>query len=174
MGSTNLSKYIDVYFNDLGQSTASLGNFVLVTGIVSVFASIFIVPLISKLKNHLLFIIIIQMISSIIVFYVFRANNFILSIYTIYNVYIIFKAVYLPMEQNYISTYADQNTIGTISGIRQSFVSIGNVIGPLFGGVLYSVRPLLLFDVSGILFLVGALILVIILLVDKRHITKTL
>jgi DHA1 family multidrug resistance protein-like MFS transporter len=78
------------------------------------------------------------------------------------------------MEQNYISTYADQNTIGTISGIRQSFVSIGNVIGPLFGGVLYSVRPLLLFDVSGILFLVGALILVIILLVDKRHITKTL
>lgn len=174
MGSTNLSKYIDVYFNDLGQSTTSLGNFVLVTGIVSVFASIFIVPLISKLKNHLLFIIIIQMISSIIVFYVFRANNFILSIYTIYNVYIIFKAVYLPMEQNYISTYADQNTIGTISGIRQSFVSIGNVIGPLFGGVLYSVRPLLLFDVSGILFLVGALILVIILLVDKRHITKTL
>ena len=36
MGSTNLSKYIDVYFNDLGQSTTSLGNFVLVTGIVSV------------------------------------------------------------------------------------------------------------------------------------------
>lgn len=168
MGSTNLGKYIDVYFNDLNLSTNSLGDFVLVTGIVSVLTSIFIVPIVSKFKKQLTFIIILQILSSIIVFYVFRANNFILTIYTVYNVYIIFKAIYLPLEQNYISRHADKDSIGTITGIRQSFVSIGNVIGPLVGGLLYSVRPLLLFDVSGILFLLGALLLCIVLILQKR------
>ncbi|MDD3999413.1 MAG: MFS transporter [Bacilli bacterium] len=168
MGSTNLSKYIDVYFNDLGLSTTSLGNFVLVTGFVSVAASALIVPFVSKLKRQLLFIIITQIISALIVFYVFRANNFILSIYTVYNVYIIIKAVFLPLEQNYISRQVDRDSIGTITGIRQSFVSIGNVIGPLLGGLLYSIKPLLLFDISGTLFLMGAFLLSIVLLMEKR------
>lgn len=169
MGSTNLSKYIDVYFNDLGLSTTALGNFVLVTGIVSVIASVFIVPLVSRLRNHLLVIVIIQTLSSLIIFYVFRANKFILNMYTVYNVYVIFKAIYLPMEQNYISRYADEKTIGTISGIRQSFVSIGNVIGPFFGGMIYSFSPLWLFDVSGILILLGTGLIILIMFLEKRN-----
>lgn len=170
MGSTNLSKYIDVYFNDLGLSTTSLGNFVLVTGIVSVVTSILIVPIVSKFKNQLVFIIIIQILSSLIVFYVFRANNFILTIYTVYNVYVMLKAIYLPLEQNYISRQADKDSIGTITGIRQSFVSVGNVIGPLFGGVLYSIKPLLLFDISGVLFLIGALLLFFVLFLQRKEV----
>lgn len=173
MGSTNLSKYIDVYFNDLGYSTTSLGNFVLVTGIVSVLTSLFIVPFVSKIKKQLVFIIIIQILSSIIVFYVFRANNFILTIYTIYNIYVIFKAIYLPLEQNYISRQADQESIGTITGIRQSFISIGNIIGPLLGGVLYGVNPILLFDISGILFLFGGFLLYIVLVLQKKELQNT-
>ena len=169
MGATNLSKYIDVYFDDLNLSTKALGNFVLVTGIVSVVTSVLIVPIVSKFKKQLKFIIIIQVLSSIIVFYVFRANNFLLTIYTVYNIYIIFKAIYLPLEQNYITMHADKDSIGTITGIRQSFVSVGNVIGPLFGGVLYSIKPLLLFDVSGILFLLGALLLFFVLRLQKRE-----
>lgn len=169
IGSTNLSKYIDVYFNDLNLSTTSLGNFVLVTGIVSVVASIFIVPFISKLKKQLVFIIVIQILSSLIVFYVFRTSNFILNVYTIYNIYVIFKAIYLPLEQNYISRQADKDSIGNVIGIRQSFVSIGNVIGPLFGGLLYNIKPLLLFDISGIFFLVGAFLLFIVLVIQKKE-----
>ena len=172
MGSTNLSKYIDVYFNDLGLSTTSLGNYVLITGIVAVVTSILIVPIVSKFDKQLVLIIVMQILSSLIVFYVFRANNFILTIYTVYNVYIMFKAIYLPLEQNYISSRADKDSIGTITGIRQSFVSVGNVIGPLLGGVLYSIRPLLLFDISGILFLIGAFLLLIVLFLEKKKLQK--
>lgn len=168
MGSTNLSKYIDVYFDDLGLSTTSLGNFVLVTGIVSVITSVLIVPFISRLRKQLLFIIIIQVLSAFIVFYTFRASKFILTIYTVYNVYVMFRAIYLPLEQNYISRQADQDSFGTIAGIRQSFISIGNVFGPLLGGILYSVKPLLLFDISGILLLLGAILLVFIIFMDKK------
>src|SRR5690554_4786305 len=170
IGATNLSKYIDVYFNDLSLSTTALGNFVLVTGIVSVITSVLIVPIVSKFKKQLTLIIIIQILSALIVFYVFRASEFILTLYTVYIVYIIFKAIYLPLEQNYISRHADKDSIGTITGIRQSFVSVGNVIGPLFGGILYGIKPLILFDSSGVLFLVGAFLLFLVLRIERKEI----
>lgn len=173
IGATNLSKYIDVYFNDLNLTTTSLGNFVLVTGVVSVVTSIFIVPFVSKLKKQLLFLIILQILSAFIVFYVFRASKFLLTVYTVYNVYIIFRAIYLPLEQNYISKQADEGSFGTIIGIRQSFISIGNVVGPLLGGVLYSIRPLLLFDSSGLFFLVGAVLLFVVYIMQKKKKIKT-
>lgn len=175
IGATNLSKYIDVYFNDLNLTTTSLGNFVLVTGVVSVVTSIFIVPFVSKLKKQLLFLIILQILSAFIVFYVFRASKFLLTVYTVYNVYIIFRAIYLPLEQNYISKQADEGSFGTIIGIRQSFISIGNVVGPLLGGVLYSIRPLLLFDSSGLFFLIGAVLLFVVYIMQKRELkTETI
>lgn len=168
IGSTNLSKYIDLYFSDQNISTSILGNFVLVTGIVSVITSIFIVPLVSRSKRQLSLLIGIQLLSALIVFYVFRASRFLETMYTVYNIYIMLKAIYLPLEQNYISRHANQNTIGTISGIRQSFISLGNVIGPLLGGLLYGIKPLLLFDTSAIFFLLGGLLLVIILILERR------
>src|SRR5690554_4850563 len=75
IGSTNLSKYIDVYFRDLNLSTTSLGDFVFVTGLVSVVTSIFIAPLVAKIKKQLTVIIIIQVLSALIVFYVFRRSE---------------------------------------------------------------------------------------------------
>src|SRR5690554_649621 len=174
MGSTNIAKYLDVYFNDLGHSTTSLGNVVLVTGIVSVVTSIFIVPIVSKFKKQLSFIIVIQFLSAIIIFFVFRASNFMLAIYSFYNVYNMFKAIYLPLEQNYIAKSADDDSIGTITGIRQSFVSIGNVIGPLLGGLIYSIKPLRLFDSSGILFILGGIILLFVLRRDNKSVQEEL
>lgn len=170
IGSTNVSKYIDVYFNDLNLSTTALGNFVLITGIVSVITSIFIVPFVSKLKKQLVFIIIIQVLSSVIIFYVFRASDFMVTVYSVFMIYVVFKAIYLPLEQNYISRQADEDSIGIVMGIRQSFLSIGNVIGPLFGGVLYGIGPLILFDSSSIFFLIGGFLLLIVLLMQNRKI----
>lgn len=170
IGSTNVSKYIDVYFNDLNLSTTTLGNFVLITGIVSVITSIFIVPFVSKLKKQLVFIIIIQVLSSVIIFYVFRASDFMVTVYSVFMIYVVFKAIYLPLEQNYISRQADEDSIGIVMGIRQSFLSIGNVIGPLFGGVLYGIGPLILFDSSSIFFLIGGFLLLIVLLMQNRKI----
>ena len=75
IGAINLSKYMDVYFNDLGYDPQQLGTFVFVTGIVSVIASVFIVPLFARFKKQIFAISVIQLLSAAIVFYVFRASN---------------------------------------------------------------------------------------------------
>lgn len=168
IGSTNLSKYLDVYFNELGYNPQQLGTFVMVTGFVSLFASLILVPLFAKSRKLLSTIAIIQVLSAIIVFYTFRANNFILVIYTIYMFYVIFKTIYQPLEQNFISRHAKGGKYGGVMGLRQSFVSIGMVIGPLLGGLLYQKRPLLLFDFSGIVFLIGALLLVVVYIMQRK------
>ncbi len=159
MGVTNLGKYIDVYFNDLGYSPGDLGTFVMVTGFVSLATSIFIVPFVAKFKKRLRLIIIMQIINAFIIFYVFRATQFIIVIYTIYMVYMVFRSIYQPLEQNYISEHAIDNRYGTIMGIRQSFFSLGMVIGPLVGGFLYDINPLLLFDSTALTFLIGVILL---------------
>ncbi len=160
VGATNLNKYMDVYFNELGFNPQQLGTFVMATGFVSLFASVLIVPLVARIKRMLSLIAIIQILSSVIVFYVFRAQQFLIAAYTVYMFYIIFKTIYQPLEQNYISLHAKEGKYGTVMGIRQSFVSIGMVIGPLLGGVLYEIKPLVMFDFSGIMFLIGAMLLI--------------
>lgn len=169
IGAINLSKYMDVYFNDLGYDPQQLGTFVFVTGIVSVIASVFIVPLFARFRKQIFAIAIIQILSAAIVFYVFRASKFLLVVYTIYMIYVVFKAVYQPLEQNYISLNAKEGNFGKVMGVRQSFLSIGMVIGPLLGGFLYEKNPLLLFDSSAITFLIGVVLLVFVYLIKKRN-----
>lgn len=169
IGAINLSKYMDVYFDELGYSPLQLGTFVFTTGIVSVLTSIFIVPLFAKFKKQILAIAVIQILSALIVLFVFRASNFLLVVYTIYMIYVIFKAVYLPLEQNFISLHAEEGKFGRVMGVRQSFLSIGMVIGPLLGGFLYERSALLLFDSSAITFLIGVLLLGVVYILEKKH-----
>ncbi len=172
MGVTNLGKFIDVYFNDLGYSTGQLGTFVMVTGFVSLGTSIFIVPFVARFKKRLLLLIILQILNAAIIFYVFRANNFLLAIYTVYMLHMVFRSIYQPLEQNYISEHAIDNRYGAIMGIRQSFYSLGMVIGPLVGGFLYDRSPLLQFDAAAITFLIGVVLLVITYIFQKQEETK--
>ncbi|MBN2876392.1 MAG: MFS transporter [Bacilli bacterium] len=160
MGATNLNKFIDVFFNDMQLTSLDLGQFKMVTGLVSLFASIFLVPYFSRVRKQIGLMIIIQLLSAAIVYYTFRANTFILTAYTIYMLYIIFKAIFTPLEQNYISLHAKEGEYGKIMGIRQSFISIGMVLGPLVGGFLYEKSALLLFDSSATTFIIGVIILV--------------
>ena len=169
IGSINLSKYIDVYFDELGYSPKDLGTFVMATGIVSLFSGILLVPLFAKFKKQLFLISIFQMISATIVLYVFRASNFLITIYTVYMIYVILKAVYQPLEQNYISKHAMEGQYGRVMGVRQSFVSIGMIIGPLAGGFLYEKKPLLLFDFSAITFLIGVILLGLVYILEKKN-----
>lgn len=169
LGAINLSKYIDVYFDELGYSPSDLGTFVFATGIVSLFSSIFIVPLFAKMKKQLLVIGITHIIASIIVFIVFRGLNFLLLMYTVYMIYVVIKAIYTPLEQNYISRYAKENQYGSIMGLRQSFVSLGMVVGPLLGGFIYDIKPLYLFDFSAVSFLIGVVLLIFVYLLEKKQ-----
>ncbi len=161
IGMINIGKFLDVYFIDLGYTKSELGQFVFVTGIVSVLTSIFIVPLVVKMKRQLTIMIWIQLFSSVIIFFVFRNDEFILLLYTVFMVYILLRAVYAPLEQNYISTHAKDGKYGTIMGVRQSFFAVGMVIGPLIGGFLYYLKPLYVFDFSVLMFIIGFILLLI-------------
>jgi DHA1 family multidrug resistance protein-like MFS transporter len=169
MASTNLSKYIDVYFLDLGYSESDLGTYVMLTGFVSLFASIFLVRLANKVKKQLLLIQIMQVLSALIVFYVFRSYRFMTMMYSFYLIYVVFKTLYVPLEQSYIAKEAKQGQYGSIMGLRQSFVSLGMVLGPVLGGFLYDRSPLLHFDFNGALFLVAVLILGLVKILEKKE-----
>ncbi|XFA98459.1 MFS transporter [Candidatus Izemoplasma sp. B36] len=168
MGAINLNKFIDVYFNDQGLDSLQLGTFKMVTGYVTLGTSILLVPLFAKFRKQIGFMIILQILSAIIVFYTFRANDFVRTAYSIYLIYILIKAVFTPLEQNYISSHVKDGQYGKIMGVRQSFISIGMVIGPLLGGFLYERSSLLLFDSSAIAFIIGFILLAVVLILDKK------
>jgi MFS family permease len=168
IGAINLSKYIDIYFDELGYNPQQLGTFVMATGIVSLAASILIVPYFARFKKQLKVIAVIHLLSAIIIFYVFRAPAFLLTMYTVFMIYVVLKAVYQPLEQNYISLHAKEGKYGSVMGLRQSFISIGMVIGPLLGGFLYEVRPVLLFDFSGFAFIAGVILLGVVYMIEKK------
>ena len=172
MAGTNLSKYIDVYFIDLGYTEYDLGTYVMITGIVSLFASIFLVRLATKFKKQLLLISIMNLISSAIVFIVFRSNHFMTMMYTAYLIYVIFKTLYVPLEQSYIAKEAKEGQYGSIMGLRQSFVSLGMVLGPVIGGFLYNESPLLLFDFNGALLIIGVIFVFIVMVIESRRIRR--
>lgn len=169
MGKINTEKYLDVYFNDLGYSSGDIGTFVLVTGIVSLSASIFIVPLFNRYKNKLFMIAVMHAMAALILIYVFRSSAFMTSIYSIYMLYIVIRTVYQPLEQSYISNYATDGKYAMIMGVRQSFLSLGMIVGPVVGGLLYQITPRYLFDSSAILFIMSTLCLMIVILMLKKQ-----
>jgi MFS family permease len=168
IGGINLSKYIDVYFDELGYNPQELGTFVMASGIVSLLASVLIVPFVSRFKRQLGVLALLHICSAIIVFYVFRETAFLLVIYTVYMIYIVLRTIHQPLEQNYIAYNVKDGKYGAIMGLRQSFVSIGMVVGPLLGGFLYERSPLLLFDMSAYAFLLGVVFLICTALLKKK------
>ena len=159
IGAINISKYTEVYISDLNQGSEGIGNFVFVTGIVGIITAIFIVPIIIKMKKDINLMILINILSGIIVFIVFRMNAIVVGLYTVFMIYVIFKAIYGPLETSFISSFAKDNEHGKLMGIRQSFFAIGFVIGPLIGGFIYDYSPLLVFDISVLMFVLAALMI---------------
>lgn len=172
IGAINISKYIDVYLIGLGYTTNQLGTFVMWTGWVAIATNFILVPLILKLKKDMTIMVVIQIISAVVVFFVFRSNNILITLYTFFMIYVVIKAVYQPLEQSYISTHAEDERYGTIMGIRQSFFAIGMVIGPLIGGFLYDIEPTLIFDFSALMFGLGFILLILVRSRIKKELLK--
>ncbi len=162
LGAINVSKYIEVYMNHIGFGPETIGTFVFATGMVSLFANTVITPLLAMLKRDFTLMVIIQLLSAIIIFIVFRIDDFIIAIYTLFMAYVVLKAVYTPLEQHFISTFAKKGEYGQVMGVRQSFFSIGMVLGPLIGGFIYNYQKMWVFDFSAIMFIVGLILLLII------------
>lgn len=166
---SNVDKFLDPFFKISGLNSGDVGNFKLVVGFVSVFASIALVPIFSKFKNKLGLMAIFQILSAIIVFITFRMSNFLLAAYTILMVYIMIKAIFQPIEQEYISTYAKNDEVGKIVGVRQSFLSVGTIVGQSFGALLFGKSPLLLFNSSVIIFILSVGLIFISALTRKKQ-----
>lgn len=162
LGTITISKFIEVYMSDFGFSPRDIGYFVGITGIVSLFTTIFIVPIVSKLNRDFPFMLLIQLLSAVIIFIVFREENIMIALYTLFMLYVILKTLYTPLEQSYIASHASEENLGTVMGIRQSFVSIGLVLGPLLGGFLYDYKPLYAFDFSAIMLLLSFVLILVV------------
>lgn len=160
LGAINVSKYSEVVMNKVGYSTADIGNFVFWTGIASIVATIVLVPLVAKLKQDFTVMIVIQILSAIIVFIVFRSNQLLLMLYTLFMVYVLLKTIYVPLEQHYISSHSKPGEYGKMMGVRQSFFSVGLVVGPLIGGFLVELQTIYVFDFSVLMFVLGAILLI--------------
>ena len=159
IGAINISKFTEVYISDLHQGSEGIGNFVFVTGIVGIITAIFIVPIIIKMKKDINRMIMINILSGIIIFIVFRMNAIIIGLYSVFMIYVILKAIYGPLETSFISSFAKDNEHGKLMGIRQSFFAIGFVIGPLIGGFIYDYNPLLVFDISVLMFILASIMI---------------
>ncbi len=159
---TNVQRYLDAYVTiDLGRSTSALGSLVLVTGLVGIFTNFVIVPMITKLKKDFAFMTWLQVVSAVVIFFVFRSEQIIVALYTGYMFYIVLKSIYQPLEQNYISLNAKDDRYSSIMGVRQAFFALGMVLGPLMAGFLYDINPILVFDISAAMFLVAFVLLVL-------------
>lgn len=158
----NLSKFTEVYIAYLGYGSSGIGNFVGVTSIVSIFTTVLLIRLIIRLRKDMLVMVIINFLSAIIVAIVFRMDDIIVGLYSLFMVYVALKAIYSPFEISFISSHAKQGELSKIMGIRQFFFAIGFVIGPLVGGFLYDIKPIYVFNLSSILFLVAFILIIII------------
>lgn len=158
MSFTNISKYLDVYFNGLGYSTLFIGLFNLIVGVVTLITSLFILPRLRKYNNYNLSILISCM-CAISVFLSFNTNT--VGIFTFYFIYIIGKTLLEPLT---VTTLADNEKVSTgiLMGVRQSFISLGGIIGTIVAGYIYSYNNILLFNIGSIIFIISALTLLLI------------
>lgn len=172
MAQTNVDKYLDVYFiNDLGYKENILGQFKMIVGFVSVLTSIFIVPLFMKIRNRLFLISLFQVISATLIFIIFTgtAFSFLTYLYSFYLIYIMVKTTNEPLDREYVSSFAENENMGVVTGIRQSFFSLGTIIGPILGAFLYDYNSKLVFYVSIIFFLFSIVLIWLSSLVGKEE-----
>lgn len=168
LGAIVVSKFIEVYMNDIGLLPKDIGNFVGLTGIISLGTMIVLVPIIELIKKDFIVMVLIQLLSAVIIFVVFRQEDIMLWLYSGFLFYIVLKTLYSPLEQHFIASFSDQSKYSTILGVRQSFYSIGLVLGPLIGGILYDLNPQFAFDFAVIMFLFGFALLITV----GRHLKK--
>lgn len=156
----NFSKYIDLYINDLNYTSGVVGQINFVSGFVTIFVTLLIVPrLINKYESLKIGIIslIFAGFFSVIVFLVPK-NQFLYFMYTTFMIYIAFKTIYEPAMINHIND--QKGTTGMLMGLRQSALALGAVIGPILAGLVYGKINHYLFVILSILLVVAGILLI--------------
>ena len=161
---TNMQRYLDYYYADIGKTSSELGLFNLIIGIVTLITNILITPILLKKLKSIVSIILFAILGTISIVITFAINKdyLIYMIYTVLMVYIMSKAI---IESGSVSFIQENIKIapGLIMGVRQSFMSLGAVVGPLAGGAIYYSLPVeersILFFICALLYLLAAIIL---------------
>lgn len=154
----NVSKFFDVYLNNVGFDSKTIGSYIMLTGITGAILTIIFVPrlarkfeLLSTLKV-LLILIIVTLITS------FVFNNKVIMFIS-YMTCISLTAIYLSVEQTYLSKNISSN-YGAILGVRESFKSIGLVTGPLVITFLFDTINANVFYFNALVYIIALLLLI--------------
>ena len=175
IGQILISKYLDTYIIHIGYEPATLGHYVLLTGIVGALSNLLIIPFIKKIKSkNLLFVLFsLVLLSSILTFITFSSkDNIMMFLLSTHLLYCVCKSMITPLEQNELAKHASIEDNGKIMGARQTMLSIGNVLGPLLGSALYTKGNPLIFIISSFIILSSLLIYIIYYFLIKRNSTK--
>jgi len=148
-----VTKFLDVYISDNGYSTTELGSFIGVTGLVTIFTTVVVLPLVTKLFKDRTLLLFATFFSGFFVVITFIQDDLMFALYSFYLLFIFSKAFFEPIHQSIISKKFEGNQ-GTILGLRKSFEFAGNFIGPLFLGYVYGFNPIVLFIGAGICLMV--------------------
>lgn len=164
---TDVSKYLDVYFSDSGYGSLRLGTVNLIVGCVTLIVNLLFTPFIIKKLKPLISLSVLSIIGAIMLSLTFILPNLLLNIYTFYMIFIITKAIIEPVIVEYLNEHKNIQS-GILMGLRQSFISLGGIIGVLIGGVIYASNNVLLFYICALMLFLASIISVIIYIVLKK------
>lgn len=168
---TDVSKYLDVYFADSGYGSLKLGTVNLIVGILTLLINLFVTPLIIRKFKSLIVLTVLTVLGSIMLVLTFSLPNLILNIYSFYMIFIAAKAIIEPVIVEYLNEHKNISS-GVLMGLRQSFISLGGIIGVLIGGIIYAYNSLLLFYLCALMLLLSSFIFIIIYIIKKRNIAS--
>lgn len=169
---TNIDKFIDVYVIDSGYDSNVLGNVKMVIGLVFIVSNFLVIPRIKEYLGRIYVLQFLQVLMAMIVLTVFMYSNILVMLYTVFLAFVVLKAIFTTSEQFYLSRKVEKNELGLFVGLRQSFVCLGMILGPIIGGHIYASHTLLLFVFSVICLLASSLILAYIDMSAKMSINK--
>lgn len=164
---TDVSKYLDVYFSDSGYGSLKLGTVNLIVGFVTLCVNLLVTPLIIKKFKPLISLIIFSIIGGLMLILTFSLPNLLFNIYTFYMIFIITKAIIEPVIVEYLSEHKNIQS-GVLMGLRQSFISLGGIIGVLIGGIIYANSSVMLFYICAGMLFIAAIITFIIYIIKKK------
>lgn len=156
---TSSTRFIEVFVIDLGYSTKDLGDYIFITGIISIMTTLIVLPKLTRVFKEISIMkiaLIISLLSIGITFNFF--NDIFLGLYTVFLLFIIAKSSYDPMHNSYISKMSDENQ-GQIIGISQTVKGIGMFIGPIVSRYIYAINPIIIFNTTFALIAIAFLIL---------------
>lgn len=161
----NTAKFFDVFLNNNGYTSEQIGTFIMIIGIISAFVLIFIVPILARRFKllHLMRVILVLMIVFLVVTFTINIEYL---MYITYLIYAILVAMYISIEQTYITKNISSN-YGAIIGVRESFKSIGLVTGPLVITFLFENISSKVFYFNAIVYFIALLVLIKFIKVQK-------